>query len=69
MKTGDAKPPNYRATTGAKSAGPLDSTDEIGLSARSENCSCDEEVDVTKETLMERANRSFGIGRLRQATG
>ena len=33
MKTGDAKPPNYRATTGATSAGPPDSTDEMGLSA------------------------------------
>jgi len=29
VKAGDAKPPNYRATTGATSAGPPDSTDGI----------------------------------------
>jgi len=51
VKTGDAKPPNYRATTGATSAGPPDSTDEMGLSALSLSCLCDEEVEMQLRSM------------------
>ena len=74
MKTGDAKPPNYRATMGATSAGPPDSTDEIGLSALSCSCLCDGEVEMRRRNIHEKFNvlcplfaysgeRSFAGGR------